>query len=27
LNPQWGNPNAFVLMAFKSMWGHFAPDA
>ena len=27
LNPQWGNPRPFVLNAFKSMWGHFAPDA
>jgi glyoxylase-like metal-dependent hydrolase (beta-lactamase superfamily II) len=26
-NPQWGSPNAFVEMAFKSLWGHFAPDA
>jgi glyoxylase-like metal-dependent hydrolase (beta-lactamase superfamily II) len=26
-NPQWGDPRPFVLMAFKSMWGHFAPDA
>jgi glyoxylase-like metal-dependent hydrolase (beta-lactamase superfamily II) len=24
---QWGNPNQFVTNAFKSMWGHFAPDA
>jgi glyoxylase-like metal-dependent hydrolase (beta-lactamase superfamily II) len=27
LNPQWGDARPFVLMAFKSMWGHFAPDA
>jgi len=26
-NPDWGNPNAFLDMAFKSLWGHFAPDA
>jgi len=26
-NPEWGNPNAFLDMAFKSLWGHFAPDA
>jgi len=26
-NTQWGDPNAFVLMAFKSLWGHFSPDA
>jgi len=25
--PGWGNPNAFLDMAFKSLWGHFAPDA
>jgi hypothetical protein len=27
LNPQWGDPAPFVTMAFKSLWGHFAPDA
>jgi cyclase len=27
LNAPWGEPRPFVLMAFKSMWGHFAPDA
>ena len=27
LNPQWGDARPFVLMAFKSLWGHFAPDA
>ncbi len=26
LNPQWGDPNAFLTMAFKSLWGHYAPD-
>jgi cyclase len=26
LNPQWGDPNAFLAMAFKSLWGHYAPD-
>jgi glyoxylase-like metal-dependent hydrolase (beta-lactamase superfamily II) len=26
-NPEWGTPNAFLDMAFKSLWGHFAPDA
>lgn len=26
-NPEWGSPNAFLDMAFKSLWGHFAPDA
>jgi hypothetical protein len=25
--PQWGDPTQFVTMAFKSLWGHFAPDA
>lgn len=25
--PQWGDPRQFLTMAFKSMWGHFAPDA
>jgi len=27
LNPHWGDPAPFVAMAFKSLWGHFAPDA
>lgn len=27
LDPQWGDARPFVLMAFKSMWGHFAPGA
>lgn len=27
LNPQWGDPTAFTTMAFKSLWGHYAPDA
>ena len=26
-NPQWGDPTPFVLQAFKSLWGHYAPDA
>jgi cyclase len=26
-NPQWGDPSAFVAMAFRSLWPHFAPDA
>jgi cyclase len=26
-NPQWGDARPFVQMAFKSLWGHFAPDA
>jgi cyclase len=24
---QWGDSKSFVTMAFKSLWGHFAPDA
>jgi glyoxylase-like metal-dependent hydrolase (beta-lactamase superfamily II) len=24
---KWGDPKQFVDLAFKSMWGHFAPDA
>ena len=24
---QWGDPRPFTLLAFKSLWGHFAPDA
>ena len=24
---QWGNSDAFVTAAFKSLWGHYAPDA
>ncbi len=24
---QWGEPAAFVTLAFKSLWGHLAPDA
>ena len=24
---QWGDPRQFTLLAFKSLWGHFAPDA
>ncbi len=27
LNPQWGDPSQFLTMAFKSLWGHYAPDA
>jgi glyoxylase-like metal-dependent hydrolase (beta-lactamase superfamily II) len=26
-NLQWGDPQPFVLMAFESLWGHYAPDA
>jgi cyclase len=26
-DPKWGEPTQFVTMAFKSLWGHFAPDA
>ena len=25
-NPQWGEQSAFVTLAFKSLWGHYAPD-
>jgi glyoxylase-like metal-dependent hydrolase (beta-lactamase superfamily II) len=24
---RWGDPKQFVTLAFKSLWGHFAPDA
>jgi cyclase len=24
---QWGDSDAFVMAAFKSLWGHYAPDA
>ncbi|MEP7242804.1 MAG: MBL fold metallo-hydrolase [Gammaproteobacteria bacterium] len=24
---KWGDPTQFTTMAFKSLWGHFAPDA
>jgi cyclase len=24
---QWGNPDAFVEAGFRSLWGHYAPDA
>lgn len=24
---QWGNSRAFVIASFKSLWGHYAPDA
>jgi hypothetical protein len=24
---KWGNPEQFVTMAFKSLWGHMTPDA
>jgi glyoxylase-like metal-dependent hydrolase (beta-lactamase superfamily II) len=27
INPQWGDSARFVTMAFKSLWGHYAPDA
>ncbi len=26
-SPQWGDSRPFVEMAFKSLWGHYAPDA
>jgi glyoxylase-like metal-dependent hydrolase (beta-lactamase superfamily II) len=26
-NTRWGDPKQFVDLAFKSLWGHFAPDA
>lgn len=26
-NAKWGDPKAFVKMAFESLWGHYAPDA
>ena len=26
-NARWGDPKQFVDLAFKSLWGHFAPDA
>ncbi len=27
INPAWGEPTQFLTMAFKSLWGHVAPDA
>ena len=24
---QWGDSRAFVVASFKSLWGHYAPDA
>ncbi len=24
---QWGDSHTFVIAAFKSLWGHYAPDA
>jgi hypothetical protein len=27
INPQWDDPQPFLTMAFKSLWGHLAPDA
>lgn len=27
IRPEWGDPTAFVTASFKSLWGHFAPDA
>ncbi|PZN34838.1 MAG: hypothetical protein DIU71_01570 [Proteobacteria bacterium] len=27
LNEHWGDPNPFLENAFKSLWGHYAPDA
>lgn len=26
-NAKWGDPTEFTTMAFKSLWGHYAPDA
>jgi glyoxylase-like metal-dependent hydrolase (beta-lactamase superfamily II) len=26
-NTRWGDPTQFVDLAFRSLWGHFAPDA
>lgn len=26
-NPHWGDPSAFIDMAFRSLWPHFAPNA
>jgi len=26
-NGKWGDPKQFIDLAFKSLWGHFAPDA
>jgi glyoxylase-like metal-dependent hydrolase (beta-lactamase superfamily II) len=25
--PEWGDATEFITRAFKSLWGHFAPDA
>ncbi len=25
--PQWGNPDTFVESGYRSLWGHYAPDA
>ena len=25
--PQWGNPDTFVDSGYRSLWGHYAPDA
>jgi cyclase len=27
INPRWGDSQSFLTMAFKSLWGHLAPDA
>jgi cyclase len=27
INPDWGDASPFVLASFKSLWGHYAPDA
>ncbi len=27
MRPEWGSPDAFLVMAFKSMWPHLTPDA
>jgi glyoxylase-like metal-dependent hydrolase (beta-lactamase superfamily II) len=27
INPSWGDPTPFLTASFKSLWGHYAPDA
>jgi glyoxylase-like metal-dependent hydrolase (beta-lactamase superfamily II) len=27
INQEWGDPSQFALASFKSLWGHYAPDA
>lgn len=27
MRPEWGSPDAFVMMAFRSLWPHLTPDA